>query len=190
MKKSPFIKFFIILALISAFLISCTVSRPTSTVKSQNQPSQQIFTTTIPVDIPEKSQLTEVPSTSIYLIALEDNGKSGSLVGCGDSLVAVKSQAKDARAALQLLLENRNQYYGQSGLYNALYQSKLNIERFESKGGETVVDLAGNIQLGGVCDNPRLSEQLKATIRQSTAENLPVFIRINGTPLEDVLSQK
>ncbi len=61
----------------------------------------------------------------IYLVALEDAGKSGTAIGCGDSLVAVDVDSADARSALEFLLQEKNHLYGQSGLYNSLYQSDL-----------------------------------------------------------------
>ncbi len=151
-----------------------------------------------PVNIPrEPSQVVlsqpatqAIQSYKIYLTALEDAGKSGPVIGCNDSLVAVEIQAADKPSALQKLLDQHNQNYGQSGLYNALYQSNLTINRFESSAAKIEVYLAGNLTLGGVCDNPRVEEQLKATIRQSTDDSIPVIIRINGVPLADLFSQK
>jgi hypothetical protein len=190
MRKSPGTGMIIILNLAGLFLTNCTVLRPATSINPQIQPTFQNSPSAIPTEKATQLPSTEASFAKIYLIALEDNGKSGPLIGCGDSLVAVETRAMDARTALQSLLENQNQWYGQSGLYNALYQSNFKIERFEIKNGSTEVDLTGILQLGGVCDNPRVNEQLQATIRQSTTENLPVIIRINGTPLEDLLSQK
>lgn len=190
MRKSLGTGMIIILILVGLFFTGCTGLRPTSTIRPPVQPTIPNSASISPVENSTEQDSSGTPFAKMFLIALDDDGKSGPVVGCSDSLVAVETRAKDARTALQSLLENHNQYYGQSGLYNALYQSTLKIERFESKGGETEVDLTGNILLGGMCDNPRVNEQLTATIRQSTTENLPIIIRINGTPLEDILSQK
>jgi hypothetical protein len=130
------------------------------------------------------------PPIYLYLIALEDNGVSGQKLGCGDSLVKVETTAKNPKEALEILLSNKNQWHGQSGLYNALYQSNLKIIRFEQNEKEIEVDLAGNILLGGVCDNPRFAGQIQATINQSMETNPPVLVRINGTPLTEILSEK
>jgi len=128
--------------------------------------------------------------SKIFLIALEDGGKSGPAVGCGDSLVAVEIEVPTARSALQTLLDQHDRLYGQSGLYSALYQSQLTISRFEKKGGKVEVDLTGTLTLGGTCDSPRVKDQLMATIRQSADVEIPVTIRINGKLLDDVLSGK
>lgn len=128
--------------------------------------------------------------SKMFLIALEDGGKSGPAVGCGDSLVAVEIETHNARSALQVLLDNHDRLYGQSGLYSALYQSRLTISRFEKKGGKVEVDLTGTLTQSGACDAPRVKEQLIATIRQSADAEIPVTIRINGELLDDVLSGK
>ena len=63
------------------------------------------------------------------MVAIGDNGAAGKRAGCGDSLVPVNIEAPYTqgvlKAALEYLLAQKSQYYGQSGLYNALYQSNL-----------------------------------------------------------------
>jgi hypothetical protein len=186
MRKIPGTGIFMLIIMVGVLLTNCTLLRPVPT----NKPHILLTTQNSPSPVPSEKSSEQQLSTKMYFIALEDNGKSGPPIGCGDSLIAVDIQVKDARTALQSLLENHSQWYGQSGLYNALYQSVLKIERFELKDGKTEVDLSGNLLLGGVCDNPRFENQLKATIRQSSTDNSPVSIRINGTPLEELLSQK
>lgn len=140
---------------------------------------------------------TALPITSgavnIYLIALEDNGASGKMIGCNDSVVAVEVMADpgaDAlRAALDALLGLKEQYYGQSGLYNALYQSDLTVDKIEIEANELKVELVGTVMLGGVCDNPRFGAQLTETVAQF-AEGRQVKIEINDKSLDEVLSLK
>jgi len=178
------------LGVIVILLSSCSNPGQLPQQKVPIQTTLPIIETIKPKEKTSESPISNGLTVNIYLIALEDNGKSGPMVGCGDSLIAVKTQVKDARAALQLLLEKHDQWFGQSWLYNSLYQSDLKIDRFETNDGNIEVDLTGNLVLGGVCDNPRVNDQIKATIRQSTTDNSPVFIRINGILLEDLLSQK
>lgn len=148
--------------------------------------------TTIPKVITVDPEYKNIPVvlSKMFLIALEDGGRSGSVVGCGDSLVAVEIEAHNARTALESLLDHHDRLYGQSGLYSALYQSRLKVNRFEKKGGKVEVDLTGTLTLGGTCDSPRVKEQLMATIRQSADAKIPVTIRVNGDLLDDVLSGK
>jgi len=64
----------------------------------------------------------------IFLIGVNDNGQAGLPVGCGDSAIPVPVEfpptAGVLKSALVALLSVKDQYYGQSGLYNALYQSR------------------------------------------------------------------
>jgi hypothetical protein len=93
------------------------------------------------------------------------------------------------RASLNELLSIREQYYGQSGLYNALYQSTLKTEGINIVGDKATINLSGRVVLGGVCDNPRFEAQIKETALQfSTVKDVAVFI--NGVALEKILSEK
>jgi hypothetical protein len=79
--------------------------------------------------------------------------------------------------------------YGQSGLYNSLYRSNLAVQSVVIADRTAVVRLAGEVQLGGVCDTPRFEGQIRATALQfSTVDAVQVFI--NGQPIEDVLSSR
>lgn len=134
-----------------------------------------------------------VNEVKLYLIAIDDQGKSGEKIGCGDSAVSVtrtvETTTKPLTAAYQELLSLKDQYYGQSGLYNALYQSDLKLDSATVVDGIATVHLSGKMQLGGVCDNPRVEAQLKNTILQfPTVKKAVVFI--NGKLLEQVLSEK
>src|SRR5215216_216412 len=167
-------------------------------------PTEQVnptATITVPSLTPVLSTATKVPPTStavqqtvkIFLIALEDNGQSGILVGCGDSAVPVtvvipRTQGV-LKAALEKLLSIKEQYYGESGLYNALYQSDLKLKSVTIDQGKAIIHLTGTVMLGGVCDAPRVEAQIKQTALQfSTVSDVEVFI--NDILLEDALSQK
>jgi hypothetical protein len=142
-------------------------------------------TLAVPTSIPE------LQSVQIYLIALEDNGQSGQPVGCGDSAIAVTVETPPTqevlKASMESLLSMKEQYYGESGLYNALYQSNLQVESIKLENGKAVIHLVGTLMLGGVCDNPRVKAQLEATALQfSTVQEVSIFI--NGKSLDEALS--
>ncbi|MCL4295358.1 MAG: GerMN domain-containing protein [Anaerolineae bacterium] len=127
----------------------------------------------------------------IYLVALGDNGQSGQKIGCDDSLIAVEREITPTiaplRASLNELLSLREQYDGQSGLYNALYQSDLKIDDIGLANGRATIYLSGRYTLGGVCDLPRFEAQLEATALQfSTVDQVAIFL--NGQALEEALS--
>lgn len=141
---------------------------------------------------PQPPTFTEV---QIFFVAIGDAGQSGQPIGCGDSLVPVTVQVEPTTtpmtAAYQSLLAVDSQYYGQSGLYNALYQSQLTLvgATVDQSRGVATVRLSGSLTLGGVCDNPRVQAQLEQVALQfSTVQQVEIFI--NNRPLAEVLSEQ
>jgi hypothetical protein len=130
----------------------------------------------------------------IFVIAVDDNGQAGIPVGCGDSAVPVMVEIPPTqevlKAAVEALLSVKDEYYGQSGLYNALYQSDLQVESVSvDTNGKASVYLTGNLIMGGDCDTPRVLAQVKQNVLQfPTVKNVTIFI--NGKPLSDVFSLK
>jgi hypothetical protein len=186
---------------------------PTTTATATTLPTEQV-TVTATVQIPTATfvqptatQVQQVPPTpavstpttateqmvQIVLIALEDNGQSGTLVGCGDSAIPINVTIPRTqgvlRAALDKLFSAKQQFYGESGYYNALYQSNLQVDRVTIEQGRATIYLTGNVVLGGTCDAPRVEAQIEQTALQfSTVTDVEVFV--NGRPLEDVLSSQ
>jgi len=125
--------------------------------------------------LPAALPVAAAPDTAnLYLIAIGDNGKSGPLVGCGDSLVTVpgidigSQPTTEAKiiAALNALFAIHTATYGQSGLYDPLYQASLTVDSARLDGTRAVVHLSGSFNLRGVCDDPRVLAQIKATVLQ------------------------
>jgi hypothetical protein len=174
--------------------INLTVgSTPTARViTSTSQPLPSSTPTPLPVaPTPIPTQPEGLDRINIYLVAVGDNGASGKLIGCGDSLVPVEVRIEPTlgvlRAALNELFKLEGQImYGQSGLYNALYLSDLSIADVAVIDGEARIDLQGKLMTGGECDIPRIEEQLRSTALQfSTVDR--VSIRVNGVLLEELL---
>jgi hypothetical protein len=129
----------------------------------------------------------------IFLIALEDNGQSGMAVGCGDSAIPIHVSIPPTRgvlrAAVEKLLSARQQFYGESGYYNALYQSDLQVAGVTIEQGKATIRLTGTLMLGGACDAPRVEAQLEQTALQFSTVNEVAFF-INDQPLEEMLSSR
>ena len=109
-------------------------------------------------------------------------------MGCGDSLIPVQRPVWNAAtteeaitAALEALLALRDEFYGESGLYNALYRNDATVANVTIDDGMTTVDLAGTIPLGGTCDTPRVAGQIVETVREIAGAG-DVVIRLNGQP--------
>jgi hypothetical protein len=135
----------------------------------------------------------EVSQIKLFMVATGDDGRSGKRIGCGDSIIPVTVQitptAAPLRAALTSLLANKNQFYGESGLYNALYQSDIRLDDVSITNGRATVNLSGTARLNGVCDAPRVQAQIEETVRQfSTVTSADIFL--NGVRLADAFSQR
>lgn len=160
-----------------------------SATKPLSQPVKRIS----PAIEPKDHKTTPSPTLLLYFIALNDNGSTGEQIGCGDGLVAVSIETPRSDRPLydvySSLLNHKKQYYGQSGLYDALYQSSLVIRSATIKEGVATIELDGQLQLGGVCDNPRVEAQLTAPAKQFASVK-QVNILLNGKPLSEALSLK
>jgi hypothetical protein len=149
---------------------------------------------------PTALQASPVPTSAsgqqeikIFLIKLEDNGQSGTQVGCGDSAVPITVYIPRTqgilRATMEKLLSAKQQFYGDAGYYNALHQSNLQVQAVTIENGKAIIHLTGTVMLGGECDNPRFEAQIEQTALQfSTVNDVQVFI--NDRPMEEVLSLK
>lgn len=150
--------------------------------------------TTAGVSVPESSHSASMTTVKLFLVALEDGGKSGKKIGCGDSLVPVTrtipSTSTPLRGTYQELFSLHDRFYGQSGLYNSLYQSNLQIQNVTiDANGHAHVSLTGTYTLGGECDNPRFQEQLQAVALQFPSVKA-VTVTINGKTLDEIVSQR
>ncbi len=164
-------------------------------VQETQTPTPTLETVEIPTKAPavETSQPAQQQTVKIYLVAMEGSQPDAEIIGCGDQLVAVDVMIEPTqgvlRAALTELLSLNEAYYGESGLYSALYLSTLFVDRIELENGFASVYLTGDFMTGGVCDLPRIEAQLEATATQfSTVSQVQFYI--NGETLEDVLSLK
>lgn len=179
-----------------------TATFPPIAVSEAPPPTTQAAPTAIPTDTPPPFATPTPRAASslepgfvdrvyIYLIKLDDNGRSGELVGCGDSVVAVERVVTPTNSPLRVALEElfsiKEQNIIELNLYNALYAADVIISRLVIENGVAKIDLTGTLSPGGVCDDPRIEAQIKSTALQfSTVTG--VEVTLNGTRLEDVLS--
>lgn len=150
---------------------------------------------------PEPGVPPPLETVRIFLVELDrgaGEAGGGETFGCGDRLrgveVPVASEGLDTAgrigAALRSLLAAEGGPETPGDLYSAFERSTLTVERVEAVGGfEGLyrVELAGDLVLGGVCDNPRVRAQIEATARQFAGVE-DVEIVIDGEPLEATLS--
>lgn len=177
-------------------------AQPTTSAPVTGNASPTPPPTVVGVPVNTSAPPTSVPPTSappsnttttvnIVLIAMNDNGASGPAIGCGDSAVSVRVQVPRTqavlRASLEKLLSLNSKDYGESGFYNALYQSNLTLDSLALADGEAVIRLKGQLVSGGVCDDPRIIAQIEHTALQfSTVDQATIYV--NGTLIQDLLS--
>ena len=135
---------------------------------------------------------TTISKARIFLIAVEDHGAAGPAVGCGDSAVPVDLELPVAKPALWGSLEAllaAGQGYDNRGLYNALANSPLRIQKIERAGATARIYLTGYLEIGGECDSPRVLSQLTETATQfQDVDKAELFL--DGKPLAALLSGK
>ena len=152
-------------------------------------PLSVVFGQEPPPDVtPENPQAN---TAEIYLIALEDAGESGTLIGCQDSAVRVtvdiEPDGDPLVEALQALLLRGDDIAAENDLYNGLQNSELTVaEASVFDDGTASVALAGYVEVGGECDLPRIAAQLELTVLQFP-EVEAVDITINDQPLDVVV---
>jgi hypothetical protein len=175
-------------ATLAATKPAATAQAATATKPAATQAPATKAPTQAPTSAPSNSK-----DVKIFMIATGDNGASGTKIGCGDSLVGVVVNVPDPQAplrgALDILLANHSQFYGQSGLYNALFRSDLKVKSVTINNAVADIRLTGAMTLGGECDNPRVQAQLEQVALQfSTVKSVNIYI--NDKNLKDLLSLK
>lgn len=157
------------------------------------------------LESPEEPSLVEVEpnssrnGTSLQLafIALEDNGASGPMVGCGDSVVLVNDFVEDplptqkdrVSRALTDLFAVKSSSYGESGLYNSLDETSLTVDSVVVSDAVVEVQLSGVWSSAGVCDDPRMVGQIEETIRGNLdlESSVELKVTVNGKTLDQLM---
>ncbi|MGO3762379.1 hypothetical protein [Glutamicibacter arilaitensis] len=115
----------------------------------------------------------QTAALTLFYVAVGDDGVAGPEIGCGDSIIATytgeKTFSDQLAAAMTSLLADKQDTHGESGLRNALSASDLTYVSAQVADDTVTVDLSGLVVSGGVCDDPRIVEQLKYTAMTAAA---------------------
>ena len=124
----------------------------------------------------------------VYLVALDDRGRRGRRIGCEDSLVPVTRTVSAAgtplQAAVEELLALPREYEG--GLGNYWAGQSLRVQSAVVCRGVATVRIRGTLPVAGICDEPRIEEQIKATALQFRGVR-SVRVFLNGQRLADAI---
>jgi hypothetical protein len=124
----------------------------------------------------------------VYLVAVGDAGKRGRKIGCDDSLVpvtrTVKADGAPLKAAIRELLSMQHECEG--GLGNYWFGENLKVSGATVSRGTATIRITGKVFVAGICDEPRIEEQIKETARQFPGvRRVKVFV--NGRTLASVI---
>ncbi len=126
----------------------------------------------------------------VYLVALDDDGRSGKKIGCGDSLVPVSRLVGRLRAtlrgAIQELLIIPHEY--DARLKNFWRGRNLRVRSVSvNRRGVATIHIAGEgPMVAGVCDQPRIESQIEETAKQfPNVRRVRVFV--NGRTLASAI---
>lgn len=173
----------LLLAVAGAWAISN--NRPEK--KTNETHTSNTHTDTTPEEDTPKSETVKL---SLFYVAIDDNGVSGEKIGCNDSLINVETEAAKTDYvvidSLKKLLENHEQNIGESGLYNALYQSDLKMSSWEKEGDTVTIELLGTLKSSGVCDDERIIKQIERTAAVAAGADTAVIL-VDGKPIKEVL---
>lgn len=124
----------------------------------------------------------------VFLVALDDRGRRGRRIGCDDSLVPVTRNVAAAGtpllAAVEELLSLPRESEG--GLGNYWAGEGLRVQSATIAAGVATIRINGTLPVAGVCDLPRIEEQIKATARQFRGVR-SVRVFLNGQRLSDAI---
>ncbi len=117
----------------------------------------------------------------VYLVAVDDDGRSGKKIGCGDSLVAVsrtiRRSSAPLKAALDELLSTPPETGDNPKLQNFWKGRNLKVRSVSIRKATATIHLSGEVFVAGICDQPRIESQIEETAKQfPTVKRVKVFI--------------
>lgn len=125
----------------------------------------------------------------IFLVALNDNGRTGRKIGCDDSLVPVTRRVSAVGTPLKAALEELllTPYEEDAQLKNFWRGRNLRLRSVTQRAGVATIHITGEgPMIAGICDVPRIESQIVETARQfPNVRRVRVFV--NGQTLASVL---
>ena len=138
--------------------------------------------------VPAAQSRRRTREVKVFLVAPDDQGRRGRRIGCDDSLVAVTRRvtatAAPLKAAVEELLSIPREFEG--GLGNYWAGEGLRVQSAVISRGVATVRIRGTLPVAGVCDQPRIEEQIRATARQFRGVR-GVRVLLNGESLADAV---
>jgi hypothetical protein len=113
----------------------------------------------------------------VYLVAIGDNGQKGKKIGCEDSLIPVTRTIKAKSAILKAALNELVSTEHDGELGNYVVGPNLKVKSVSISKGTATIRFSGQISVAGICDVPRITEQIEATAKQfPSVKRVRVFV--------------
>ena len=196
MKRFQLIGYLIILVFIATVGFACSSApNETSNAKTEANPTTTATpatTTTAaatpatagtippPASTPASETTPNAQEVKVYLVAVGDKGKKGKKIGCDDSLVPVtrniKSAGEPLKATIEELLAVPHEYSKELGNY--WWGKNLKVRSVAIADGVATIHISGEGPfVAGICDEPRITEQIEETAKQfPTVKKVKVFV--------------
>ncbi|MEW6196136.1 MAG: GerMN domain-containing protein [Bacteroidota bacterium] len=135
----------------------------------------------------EKAAEPKEQTVYIYYVALEGTQLTGKPIGCNDVLVREEKNVIIERSPLEAALNELVTSTPKGELKNFIKGPQLMLVQVTIANGIADVYLKGDFNISGVCDIPRIQEQLTETAKQfSDLEKVNFYI--NDQTLDNYLS--
>lgn len=168
-----------------------TTNTKTEVQPTATTPASTPSSSTTPAASPSESSTSAplVDEVDVYLVAVGDNGKKGLKIGCDDSLVRITRKIKPTvaplKAAIEELLSIPHEYSKELGNY--WWGENLKLKSVSITEGVATIHITGEGPfVAGVCDEPRITEQIENTAMQFSSVN-KVKVFVNDKPLADAI---
>jgi spore germination protein GerM len=182
LKRLQLVGYLVLLISLAGFACSPATNNNASNTKPKaTPPSSTPATTPTPASgsgsTPTAATTQEI---KVYLVAVNDNGKKGKKIGCDDSLIPVTrtipSTQAPLKAAIEELLTIPHEYNKELGNY--WWGKDLKLKSVSITDGVATIHISGEgPYVAGICDEPRITEQIEETAKQfPTVKSVKVFV--------------
>ena len=135
----------------------------------------------------KKSSSSSEQEIKVYFVALDGSNQQGKIIGCNDKLIAVSRSVKVEKTPIESAVTELLAAKDTEELKNYVKGFQLMLFQVTIAGGACDVYLNGELTINGICDIPRIREQLNETAKQFT-DLKKVNFYINTQPLEKYLN--
>ena len=191
MRRFHLVSYLVLLISLAGLACSSTTNT-TSNAQPEATPTAATTPATTPTPASGSGTTPTAATTQeikVYLVAVNDKGKKGKKIGCDDSLVPVTRKIASTQAPLKATIEELlaipHEYNKELGNY--WWGKDLKLKSVSITDGVATIHISGEgPYVAGICDEPRITEQIEETAKQfPTVKSVQVFV--NDRPLKEAI---